>query len=106
MIYIVCFTGLSVASPLVSIGLLGTLYLCYGWAEPYLTTIIQEVAPPNGRATFTSLISVIERLAVLGTGTLFVFVERVFSLQMTYAALGLVSLMLLLLYSVTRMRQN
>ncbi len=81
MIYIVCLAGLSVASPLVSIGLLGMLYLCYGWAEPYVTTVIQEVAPTNGRATFTSLISVIERLAVLGTGTLFVFVERVFSLR-------------------------
>ncbi|WP_294751278.1 MFS transporter [uncultured Exiguobacterium sp.] len=106
MIYIVCLTGLSVASPLVSIGLLGILYLCYGWAEPYVTTVIQEVAPESGRATFTSLISVIERLTVLGTGTLFVFVERVFSLQMTYAALGLVSLILLLLYGMTRTRQN
>lgn len=106
MIYIVCLVGLSVASPLVSIGLLGTLYLCYGWAEPYVTTIIQEVAPENGRATFTSLISVVERVAVLGTGMLFVLIERTFSLQMTYAALGLVSLILLLLYGMTRTRRN
>lgn len=106
MIYIVCIAGLSVASPLVSIGLLGLLYLCYGWAEPYVTTIIQEVAPENGRATFTSLISVIERVSVLGTGMLFILIERTFSLQMTYAALGLVSLILLLLYGVTRTHQN
>lgn len=106
VIYIVCLAGLSVASPLVSIVLLGTLYLCYGWAEPYVTKVIQEVAPERGRATFTSLISVIERASVFGNGMLFVFVERVFSLQMTYAALGLVSLILLLLYGVTRTRQN
>jgi len=97
VIYIVCLAGLSVASPFVSIVLLGTLYV---------TTVIQEVAPESGHATFTSLISVIERLTVLGTGTLFVFVERVFSLQMTYAALGLVSLILLLLYGMTRTRRN
>ncbi|MGI1805107.1 MFS transporter [Exiguobacterium sp. TDN 0502] len=106
MLYIVCLTGLSMASPLVSIGLLGLLYLCYGWAEPYVTTIIQEVAPENGRATFTSLISVIERVSVLGTGMLFVLIERVFSLQLTYAALGFVALMFLLMYGITRTRRN
>jgi len=106
MIYIVCLLGLSMASSLISIGLLGLLYLCYGWAEPYMTTIIQEVAPENGRATFTSLISVIERVSVLGTGMLFVLIERAFSLQMTYAALGFVALMFLLMYGMTQTRRN
>jgi len=106
MLYIVCLVGLSVASPLISIGLLGLLYLCYGWAEPYVTTIIQEVAPENRRATFASLISVIERVSVLGTGMLFVLIERTFSLQMTYAALGFVALMFLIMYGMTRTRQN